>query len=72
MTLVNDKALTYLDGICYVKPGIPFIAVPTTAGTGSEITNNAVLIDNTKGIKKSIRGTQLIAKYILNRDWMSG
>ncbi|MHA1745668.1 MAG: iron-containing alcohol dehydrogenase, partial [Promethearchaeota archaeon] len=55
----------YHEGKPFVKPGIPFIAVPTTAGTGSEITNNAVLIDNTKGIKKSIRGTQLIAKYIL-------
>jgi alcohol dehydrogenase class IV len=55
----------YHEGKPFVKPGIPFIAVPTTAGTGSEITNNAVLIDTTKEIKKSIRGNQLIAKYIL-------
>ncbi len=59
--LVED----YHEGKPFVIPGIPFIAIPTTAGTGSEITDNAVLIDKTRGFKKSIRGNQLIAKYIL-------
>lgn len=37
------------------RPGLPWIAVPTTAGSGSEATTNAVLIDPETGRKQSIR-----------------
>ena len=43
------------------EPGLPFVSVPTTAGTGSEVTNNAVLTDPERSVKKSIRGSQLFA-----------
>ena len=50
--LVED----YLAGKEFLQPPLPFILVPTTSGTGSEVTNNSVVKNEKTGLKKSIRG----------------
>lgn len=47
------------------KPGLPFIAIPTTAGTGAEVTKNAVLINPRTQFKQSIRGDEWFARVAL-------
>lgn len=52
-------------GQALTKPGAPFIAVPTTAGTGAEVTRNAVLFAPEHHVKVSIRGQHLLARVAL-------
>jgi alcohol dehydrogenase class IV len=44
---------------------LPFIAVPTTAGTGSEVTRNAVLASAEHGVKASLRSPLMLPKVAL-------
>jgi alcohol dehydrogenase class IV len=73
----GDSVMDYLEGVgpekAYTGPAVPFIAVPTTAGTGSEATRNAVLsIQSEHGFKKSFRDERLVPEYaIVDPDLLS-
>lgn len=47
------------------KPGLPLIAVPTTAGTGSEVTPIAILSDETEHLKKGVVSGHLFPRLAL-------
>ena len=47
------------------RPALPWVAVPTTAGTGAEVTANAVLSSPEHGVKASIRSPHLMAAVAL-------
>ena len=48
-----------------VKPSAPFVAIPTTAGTGSEVTRNAVLASPEHRAKVSLRSRFMLPTVAL-------
>lgn len=73
----GNSVMDHLEGVGrdlpYRGPSTPFIAVPTTAGTGSEATKNAVLsVQGTRGFKKSFRHEALVAQIaIVDPDFLA-
>lgn len=67
----SGPALEYLEDVGLgaprpiVQPSLPLCAVPTTAGSGSETTRNAVLRVPGLGVKRSLRSDLLLPRIAL-------
>jgi alcohol dehydrogenase class IV len=60
----SGDPLDYLEvigkGQALERPGLPFVAVPTTAGSGAEVTRNAVLTSVEHRVKVSLRSPLML------------
>jgi alcohol dehydrogenase class IV len=70
MLLANGgDPLDYLEvvgaGRPVTRPSVPYVAVPTTAGTGAEVTANAVLASPEHGLKASLRSPFMLPRVAL-------
>ncbi len=65
----GGEPLDYLEvvgrGRSIVRPSAPFVAVPTTAGTGAEVTRNAVLTVEGEHVKVSLRSPHMLPRVAL-------
>jgi alcohol dehydrogenase len=64
--VTNPGGAASYQGLGLVKnAGLPKVLIPTTAGTGSEVTFTAVLIRKKEGIKAGINDEKLYADYAI-------
>lgn len=64
--ITNEGSASLYQGLGLVKnPGVPKIMIPTTSGTGSEVTFTAVLIRKSDGFKGGINDDKLYPDYSL-------
>ena len=64
-----DPTQSYLEVIGEARPltraPVPFLAIPTTAGTGAEVTRNAVLFSPEHRVKVSLRSPLMLPRIAL-------
>lgn len=78
LLLVDAPVTDFLEGLpgarAWPGPSVPLVAVPTTAGTGSEATRNAVISERgPEGYKRSFRDERLVpADAVVDPDLLAG
>ncbi len=78
LLLTGTSVVDHLEGlpgqVPYPGPAVPLVAVPTTAGTGSEATRNAVISERgPAGYKRSFRDERLVAAdAVVDPDLLAG
>ena len=73
----GGEPLDYLEvvgrGRALTKPSLPLVAIPTTAGTGSEVTRNAVLGVKDAQVKASLRSPLMLPRLaVVDPDLLAG
>ncbi|HUY31803.1 MAG TPA: iron-containing alcohol dehydrogenase [Pirellulales bacterium] len=67
--LEGDSVKDYLEGVGrglkIVAPPLPMVALPTTGGTGTEATKNAVISSFDPPYKKSLRSERMVPRVVL-------
>jgi alcohol dehydrogenase class IV len=65
----GDTVQNYLEGVGrgyqITEPPLPLLALPTTAGTGTEATKNAVISSYAPAFKKSLRSDRMVPRIVL-------
>ncbi len=65
----GGEPLDYLEvigrGRLFTRPALPLLAIPTTAGTGSEATRNAVIASPEHRVKVSLRSLLMVPRIAL-------
>lgn len=66
LLMTNESPINLYDGMNMVeKPGVPVVAIPTTAGTASEVTSFTIITDTEKKKKMVIGGKNVGARVAL-------
>jgi alcohol dehydrogenase class IV len=65
----SGELMDYLEiigrGRPLMKPALPWIAIPTTSGAGTEVTRNAVIISTENRVKVSLRSALLLPRLAI-------
>ncbi len=68
-TADEADVIDHLEGVgrnlSIVKPPLPVVAIPTTAGTGAEATRNAVISCPERRLKKSMRSPLMVPRGVI-------
>lgn len=68
-----ERLAALLGGERTETPGLPVVALPTTAGSGAEVSHAAIILDRAAGRKRGVRGRGVAARVALvDPDLMHG